>query len=245
MTAISSYHFRDAHFRIKSDKIDLIKQEIKHQRKILERFIEKYPEFKNSLVPLEIRGKQPEVVRRMQRASLKTGIGPMAAVAGTMAALAGERALAAGSPEVIVENGGDIFLFCQCKSWIGLWGGPALFKNRLALEIPPLEKPLALCSSSSKMGHSLSLGNCDLATVVSEDASLADAAATLACNLVKEEKDIQPALEKIMTIEGIKGLLIIKNDRLGLCGDFPSLVKNLDTQSREKISRDPLSLFET
>ena len=67
--------------------------------------------------------------------------------------------------------------------------------------------PLAICSSSGTMGHSLSLGRCDLATVFARDASLADAAATLAGNLVSREEDLEPAVNRVLAIEGIQGCL--------------------------------------
>ena len=47
------------------------------------------------------------------------------------------------------------------------------------------------------MGHSMSLGHCDLATVISRDAALADAAATQAANKVKCTDEIEPTLNKI------------------------------------------------
>ena len=71
----------------------------------------------------------------------------------------------------------------------------------------------------------MSLGDCDLATVVARDAALADAAATQAANLVKQESDIDKALEAIMAIAGIAGVLIVKNERVGLAGQLPPLVK--------------------
>jgi ApbE superfamily uncharacterized protein (UPF0280 family) len=75
------------------------------------------------------------------------------------------------------------------------------------------------------MGHSKSLGKCDLATVVAQDAALADAAATQAANLVKDVEDVNPALERIAAIEDIKGVLIVKNNRVGLAGKLPPLIK--------------------
>ena len=75
------------------------------------------------------------------------------------------------------------------------------------------------------MGHSTSLGTCDLATVVAKDAALADAAATQAANLVNSEKDVDVALERIAAIEGIDGVVIVKNDRVGLAGKLPPLIK--------------------
>jgi ApbE superfamily uncharacterized protein (UPF0280 family) len=75
------------------------------------------------------------------------------------------------------------------------------------------------------MGHSTSLGECDLATVVARDAALADAAATQAANLVRTVEDVDQALEHIAAIEGVEGVMIVKNDRVGLTGQLPPLVK--------------------
>ena len=71
------------------------------------------------------------------------------------------------------------------------------------------------------MGHSLSLGQCDLATVVAKDAALADAAATLAANLVKTVADVEPALNQMVSIEGVSGVMIVKNGHVGLAGNSP------------------------
>ena len=75
------------------------------------------------------------------------------------------------------------------------------------------------------MGHSTSLGRCDLATVVARDAALADAAATQAANLVTTADDVDRAIERIAAIEGVEGVLIVKDDRVGLAGHLPPLVK--------------------
>lgn len=71
----------------------------------------------------------------------------------------------------------------------------------------------------------MSLGECDLATVVAKDAALADAAATKTANLVKTVDDIDSALDSIAGFEGVDGVLIIKGDRVGLAGKLPALVK--------------------
>jgi len=62
-------------------------------------------------------------------------------------------------------------------------------------------------------------------TVVAKDAALADAAATQAANLVNSEEDVNQALQRIAAIEGIDGVVIVKNDRVGLAGQLPPLVK--------------------
>ncbi|UCD53301.1 MAG: UPF0280 family protein [Phycisphaerales bacterium] len=195
------------------------------QRRVLEDYIARHGEFQTSLVPLELHAGAPLVAQRMARAARRVGVGPMAAVAGAMAQCAAEAALRAGVQEVIVENGGDIYLKATGPVTIGLDAGTAKLADRLAFALSAEETPISICSSSGKMGHSMSLGRCDLATVVARDAALADAAATMAANLVTTVSDVDHAVERIADIEGIDGVLIVKDDRIGLAGQLPSLTK--------------------
>lgn len=218
-------------------------EEIKRLRKILEDYIENNPLFATSFSPLPLDDDAPEIARRMLTAAAVTGVGPMAAVAGAIAQSAAEYAIARGASEAIVENGGDIYLHSAEGITVGLYAGGRHFGGKLALFIPSSSLPLAVCSSSGVMGHSVSLGRCDLATVFSKNASLADAAATLAGNLVASEDDIAPALERIMSVEGVSGVLIMKNCKLGMAGEVPELVKNMETDLGAKISHDEGSDF--
>lgn len=153
------------------------------------------------------------------------GVGPMAAVAGTMAQLAAQAGIDAGADEVIVENGGDIYLQTTESAIIGLYPGAGELAGQLAFSLKAEDTPISICSSSGKMGHSTSLGKCDLATVVSKDAALADAAATQAANLVQSGEDVEPALNRIVAIDGIQGVLIVKDEHIGMAGKLPPLVK--------------------
>ena len=220
-----TFTHREAVFRICCDAKDVVTSEIVRQRKILEDYIEQYPEFRHSLEPLDLDSDVPAVARRMARAARKVGVGPMAAVAGAMAQCGAEAALKAGAREVIVENGGDIYLQTCEPVIISLYSGATELADRLAFSLEAYDTPLAICSSSGHMGHSLSLGHCDLATVVAKDAALADAAATQAANLVQAVEDVDTALQNIVAIEGIDGVLIIQNNQVGLAGKLPSLVK--------------------
>ena len=85
------------------------------------------------------------------------------------------------------------------------------------------------------------MGACDLATVVASEAALADAAATLACNLVKTPADIKTALKRINRLPGILGILIVKADEVGLAGELPELIRHRDPGFAEKITADARS----
>jgi ApbE superfamily uncharacterized protein (UPF0280 family) len=216
---------KEAVLRIFCEPFETVTQEIVRQRAILEDYIRRHPHFQHSLQPVAVSADAPEVAVRMARAASTVGVGPMAAVAGTMAQLAVEAALRAGAEEAIVDNGGDIYLQTVEPVLIGLYPGESEQIGRLAFSLQASDTPLSICSSSGKMGHSLSLGQCDLATVVAKDAALADAAATLAANLVKTVSDLETALNQIVSIEGIGGVMIVKDGHAGLAGKLPTLVK--------------------
>lgn len=219
-----TFTHREAVFRICCDCLDVVTAEIVRQRSILEAYIDQHPDFQHSLEPLALDDHAPEIAQRMASAAQLVQVGPMAAVAGAMAQWAVETALKAGAHEAIVENGGDIYLQTSQPVTIGLYSGQTELADQLAFSLQPHDTPIAICSSSGQMGHSMSLGKCDLATVVARDAALADAAATQAANLVATADDINPALEHINAIDGIDGVLIVKNDRIGLAGHLPTLV---------------------
>ncbi len=219
-----TFTYREAVFRICCEKFDAVTAEVVRQRRILEDYIGRHPDFRQSLEPLELLAGAPEVAQSMARAARLVGVGPMAAVAGAMAQCAGRAALEAGAREVIVENGGDTYIRAVEPVIIGLKTGTADLADRLAFSLQADDTPISICSSSGQMGHSMSLGECDLATVVARDAALADAAATQAANLVGNVDDIDPALENIAAIEGVDGVMIIKGARVGLAGKLPPLV---------------------
>lgn len=201
--------------------------------------------FAQALRPCPVAAHAPECARRMAAgARLAGAVGPMAAVAGTMAQLAVEAALAAGASEMLVENGGDCFLAMQRDLRVGLYAGNSPLGCRLALRITKEMQPVALCSSSSRMGHSKSFGDCDLATVLANDAALADALATQACNAVRSDHDLAPVIEKIAAIEGVLGILLIRGERIAMGGsNLPEIVRNTDAAAELKISADALSDF--
>ena len=191
---------------------------LKH-RASLEEYIQQEPAFLTSLEPVAIGQDAPLIVRTMAEAAVKAGVGPMAAVAGAIAEHVGKELLPF-SREVIVENGGDIFLRTQKTRSIGVYAGESSpFTGRLALKIEPKETPLGVCTSAGTVGHSLSFGQCDAAILLSASAALADAAATAVGNLIQSADDIPRGIDFAKGVEGIKGVIIIKDDRIGVWGD--------------------------
>lgn len=143
----------------------------------------------------------------------------MAAVAGAIAEFVGKDLLDY-TPEVIVENGGDIFVKTTRIRRIGIYAGNSPFTKKIAIEISPEKTPLGVCTSSGTVGHSLSLGKADAVVVLSPSTILADASATAIGNLIKDESDISSGIEFAKKIKGVKGVLIIKDDKMGIWGDI-------------------------
>jgi len=216
---------KEAVFRICCEAFETITAEIVRQRKILDDYIARHPKFKSAFEPVTLLPDAPPSAQQMARAADRVDTGPMAAVAGTMAQLAAQAGIKSGTDEVIVENGGDIYLQTKSEVIIGLYPGAEELAGRLGFSLKGEDTPISICSSSGKMGHSTSLGQCDLATVVSKDAALADAAATQAANLIQTVRDVEPTLNRIAAIDGVDGVLIVKDEHIGMAGHLPPLVK--------------------
>lgn len=201
-----------------TDQTDLMRRQVHETRKILENYGRAVPEFFTALEPISVLQRDPTMIKRMKKASEVVGVGPMAAVAGAVSASVGE-VLLKQSKEVIVENGGDLFIKTDKLRRVAIDAGRSAFKD-LALKIKPASHPLGICTSSGTVGHSLSFGKADAATVISEDVYLSDAAATALGNRVRTHEDIRSAIEWIKGIAGIKGALIIVDNRMGAWGEI-------------------------
>jgi ApbE superfamily uncharacterized protein (UPF0280 family) len=153
----------------------------------------------------------------MIEAGRKAGVGPMAAVAGAVAEYVG-RGLMTRSPDVIVENGGDIFIRTDDPLTIGVFAGNSPLSMKVGLKIDASGNGVGVCTSSGTIGHSLSLGSADAVCVVSSSCALADASATAIGNIVRSAADMKRALAVGQKISGIEGILIIRGDRLGAWG---------------------------
>ena len=201
------------------------RQELERLYNELERYLQEEPFFLSSYEPLKAGKNSPEIARIMALAAEQAGVGPMASVAGTFSELLGRYLLKEGASEVIVENGGDIFLQLRKERLVGIYAGSSEFSNKIALKVKPESTPLGICTSSGSVGHSVSLGKADSVTVVAESCPMADAAATAVANEVSGSDGIQKGIEAAGKIRGIQGALIIKGEELGTCGTLPEIVR--------------------
>lgn len=192
-------------------------------RKHIEDYIELHPAFQRSLVPLPFDEGAPPIVKEMLQASSQADVGPMAAVAGAIAEFVG-KALLDFSPEVIIENGGDIFACVSEAMVTEIFAGTSPLSHKIGIKLTPSEMPLGICTSSGTVGPSLSFGNADAVTVLSPSTALADALATAIGNVIKKENDIDLGLKLSETYFNVKGVVIILGEKIGVWGDM-ELVK--------------------
>lgn len=190
---------------------------IKH-RNSLESYIKNHPEFLTSLLPLPEDNLAPPIVRDMLKKSKICGVGPMASVAGAVSEFVGYDLLDQ-TENLIVENGGDIFLQSKNKLTVAVFAGESALSYKVNILVKPKYYPLGICTSSATVGPSLSFGKTDAVCVISESATLADAAASAIGNRVKSKKDIKTALDYGIKIPGIKGIIIICGNDMGVIGE--------------------------
>lgn len=192
---------------------------LRRQREAIQDYIRKHPKFATTLKPHSIKDSAPEIIQEMARACSSAGVGPMAAVAGAIAEYVG-RDLLKSSSEVIVENGGDIFIKTNRLRTVGIFAGKSIYTAKLALEIVPSKNSWGICTSSGTVGPSLSFGQADAAVVVCNSAILADAWATHLGNMVKTAGDIERTLSFAKKIPEVKGTVIIVGDKIGVQGNI-------------------------
>lgn len=188
-------------------------------RQQLETYIKMHPEFSISLIPWLEDPFAPPIVKKMIDATGGLGVGPMASVAGAVAQHVAE-GLLGFTDQVIVENGGDIFLRTNRSATVSIFAGSSPLSEKFGLTIPERLMPLGVCSSSAKVGHSLSMGIADVCCLLSPSAVLADGAATSLGNKIKRKEDLETAVECATQIEGIIGCVFIVEDSIAAWGDI-------------------------
>jgi len=238
--------YKNSRIKILTDRKPLIKQafnELIKQRTLIENYIKKDIFFLSTLKPHKIRKDAPEIVKLMAQGAKTANVGPMASVAGTIAEFIAKKLIQKGAKTAVVENGGDIFAITNKEIIIGLFSGQNKIAEKLAFKLNKNNTPIAICSSSSLLGHSISFGKCDLATVFSKKSHIADAVATAVGNKVKSIKDIQKTLNWAIKLKDVQGIIIIKDHKIGMIGNIPKLLLSKDEKLRSKVTKDVIYEF--
>lgn len=193
-------------------------------RNILENYIRHHPGFTDAFSPVPMDETAPGMIREMLAAAESARVGPMAAVAGIIAQQTGTRLLDA-SNQILVENGGDIFVKSDTPIVFTIYAGDSPFSMSCGIEIDRQETPYGICTSSGTLGHSKSYGKTDAAMVFSDSCALADTMATALGNRVAAPEEIQPAIDWGKTIAGVRGIVIILGENIGIWGPDLKLVR--------------------
>lgn len=195
-------------------------EELTRIRKVLENYIEQNPGFASSLEALALPQTSsviPPEVLTMLECGLKTSTGPMSAVAGLVAEKVGLRLAAAFNlEELVVENGGDLFLKNNRVVNSVIHAGASPLSDKMAFSLPAGN--WGICTSSGTLGHSFSFGKADAVTVIAKSTPCADAWATALANEVKSAEDMEKILDRVSQINEILGCAIIVGEQIGIRG---------------------------
>ncbi|MBT3385376.1 MAG: UPF0280 family protein [Prolixibacteraceae bacterium] len=221
-----SYLETDLWIGVDSDSFNLEMKElaldkIKSLRKQFDEYIKSEPFFKKSLKPFHPSGFAPSEAVEMAVAAEKAGIGPMSAVAGLFAREIGEEIIQNFSVnELVVENGGDIYVLLKDELILSVFAGESILSERIGLVIPPEKNKLGICTSAGTVGPSLSYGKADAVVVICEDILLADAFATAFGNKVKSPDHVEKVIKQSEKYPEILSLFIICEDKIGIRGEY-------------------------
>ncbi len=220
----------ETHIRLTSDLDNHdLKRYIYSLRWDLKEYISRNPDFSLSLEAIDEDEEAPQIVKQMIRASSIAEIGPMACVAGTISEMSLEYLINLDSKYSIVENGGDIALINDKKLLCGIYSNNQILDNNIAFEIKARKSPLGICTSSGKIGHSISFGEADCVSVISKSSSVADGLATRIANEVMggdSEEKVYNAVECCENFrEFFEGVLIISDNNVATIGKLPKIVE--------------------
>lgn len=196
-----------------------VREAVIEQRGYIEGYIHRHPDFYSSLQPWPDDPMAPPIVQEMISAGKKACVGPMAAVAGAVAEMVG-KSLLDRVDELIIENGGDIFLTSHRDLTVGIYAGRSPLSLKVALKVAPSKRPLGICTSSGTVGHSLSHGKADAVCAIGRSCALADASATAIGNHISRPADIDSAIQWGRAIPGVMGILVIIEDKMGMWGEI-------------------------
>ncbi len=231
------------HFREKESDVTIIsdsdlailraKHAFYYHRGILEQFISQNNEFLTSFSPISVDSKE-KVIKLMIEASYLCDVGPMAAVAGAIADLMLEVMKNDKDDDIIpakialVENGGEIAINSEKPMKVALYAGHNELNLNLGFIIEKKDCPIGIGTSSATIGHAFSFGQADAVTIFAENATIADAVATMVANLVKGddiEQSIKNGLDMVDDLVGVKGVIISRENKIGKTGIIPKMIK--------------------
>lgn len=192
-------------------------ESLERHREALEAYLSKHFDFGTSFRAVPVDPEAPDIVRAMSDAAHKYGVGPMASVAGAVAQFVGTDMLRV-SPEVVVENGGDIFLAGGGLRQVRIFAGAG--SPQIDITVKGTQEGIGLCTSSATVGPSVSLGAADAVTVLAGTATEADAAATAIGNRMLSKDDIASGLEMAEQTDGIDGVVIALQGSVGAWGNL-------------------------
>lgn len=220
------------HIRLKTDldNIDL-KHFIYKIRQDLKRYIYKNPQFQLSIGPLKCNDENlSPIILKMYESSTISDVGPMACVAGTISEMSLNYLIENDSTYSIVENGGDIAIINDEETLCGIYSNNKVLGNNIAFKIKARKHPLGICTSSGKIGHSISFGDSDSVSVISKSPSVADGLATRIANEVTGKDSETKVFNALNTAEEYKeffeGVLIISDNNIGTIGKLPKIVES-------------------
>jgi len=206
-------------FREELKEISLLK--VKELRLVLEDYLLTDPVFGKTFDPHSVEPNAPEIVRVMAEAADRAGVGPMAAVAGAFAETVGRHLMDKFDiQELVVENGGDIFLKINRNLLMSVYAGNSPLSGKIGIEIQASESPLGVCTSAGTVGPSVSLGKTDATMIICRNTALADALATTFGNLVQVPEDVQQVTQQTVRFPEILSAVIIYRDKIGIRGKF-------------------------
>ena len=189
-----------------------------NQRHQLESYIGTHPDFLTTLRPYPEDPYAPPMVKEMIETTGAVGVGPMASVAGAIAQYVGH-GLLERTDQVILENGGDIFLKTNRSVTVSIFAGESPLSGKIGVMIPQEKMPLGVCASSGTVGHSLSLGSTDIVCIISPSAVRADGAATALGNRIRDKKDLEKIADWAEEIGEISGGVAIVKDKVAAWGE--------------------------
>ena len=227
----SEIDIEETHIRLTTDvsKHDL-RHHIYNLRSDLKSYINRNRDFLLSIEPVAKTDENlPLIIERMIDSSNLADVGPMACVAGTISELSLDYLINYDSRYSIVENGGDIALVNDRKVLCGIYSNNHVLGNSIAFEIKPQRGKLGICTSSGKIGHSISFGEADSVTVISKSPSLADGLATRiandVCGKTSEDKVVNAVESAENYSEFFRGVLIISQNHVATVGKIPKIVE--------------------